>query len=46
MATLTSKNMFVGFSTVDQASNNRQLVDISLVEQDLRNHFFTKKMNE
>lgn len=42
MATLTSKNLFVGFSTVDNPSNNK-LVDIKLVEQDLRNHFFTKK---
>jgi len=43
MATLTSKNLFVGFSTVGNTNNNRQLVDLKLVEQDLRNHFFTRK---
>lgn len=42
MATLTSKNLFVGFSTVENPNNNK-LVDLKLVEQDLRNHFFTKK---
>lgn len=42
MATLTRKNLFVGYSTVG-APNSQQLVDIKLVEQDLLNHFNTKR---
>jgi phage baseplate assembly protein W len=42
MATLTSKNLFVGYSTVG-APKGQQLVDIKLVEQDLLNHFYTRK---
>ena len=42
MATLTSRNLFVGFSTVG-APKGQQLVDIKLVEQDLLNHFYTRK---
>lgn len=41
MATLTSKNLFVGYSTVGDPIN-QQLADIKLVEQDLLNHFNTK----
>lgn len=41
MATLTSKNQFVGFSTV--TSNARHLVDLALVNQDLLNHFNTRR---
>jgi len=40
MATLTSKNLFVGYTTVNQVKP-QQLVDIKLVEQDLLNHFNT-----
>ena len=42
MATLTSKNLFVGFSTVFSAKT-QQLADLKLVEQDLLNHFYTRK---
>ena len=42
MASLTSKNLFVGYSTVGSFKSH-QLADIKLVEQDLLNHFFTKK---
>lgn len=42
MATLTSKNLFVGYSTID-SPRMQQLVDLKLVEQDLLNHFNTKK---
>lgn len=41
MATLTSKNLFVGYSTVNRTTK-QQLVDIKLVEQDLLNHFNTR----
>jgi phage baseplate assembly protein W len=41
MATLTSKNLFVGFSTVGQ-NNPQNLADLKLVEQDLLNHFNTR----
>ena len=42
MATLTSKNLFVGYSSVSNSSN-RQLTDLKLVEQDLLNHFNTRR---
>ena len=42
MATLTSKNLFVGYSSVS-GSSNRQLTDLKLVEQDLLNHFNTRR---
>lgn len=42
MATLTSKNQFVGFSTVSN-TGNRRLVDLALVNQDLLNHFNTRR---
>jgi len=42
MATLTSKNLFVGYSTID-TDDMKKLVDLRLVEQDLLNHFNTKK---
>lgn len=42
MASLTSKNLFVGYSNITDSKNN-QLVDLKLVEQDLLNHFNTKK---
>jgi phage baseplate assembly protein W len=42
MATLTSKNLFVGYSTVANA-DNRHLTDLKLVEQDLLNHFNTRR---
>lgn len=42
MASLTSKNLFVGYSNVVDVKNH-QLVDLKLVEQDLLNHFNTKK---
>lgn len=42
MASIKSKNLFVGFSTVGQV-RSQQLVDIKLVEQDLLNHFYTRK---
>lgn len=42
MATLTSKNLFVGFSNI--ANNGRgHLTDLKLVEQDLLNHFNTRR---
>ncbi len=42
MATLTSKNLFVGYSSVGSPKSQR-LVDLRLVEQDLYNHFYTRK---
>jgi phage baseplate assembly protein W len=42
MASLTSKNLFVGYSTVG-SFNSHQLTDIALVQQDLLNAFYTKK---
>jgi phage baseplate assembly protein W len=42
MATLTSKNMFVGYSTVN-TFGSQQLADIAIVNQDLLNEFYTKK---
>jgi phage baseplate assembly protein W len=42
MATLTTKNLFVGYSTVG-APKGQQLVDLKLVEQDLLNHFYTRR---
>ena len=42
MATLTSKNLFVGYSTTSNNKNN-QLVDLKLVEQDLLNHFHIRQ---
>jgi len=42
MATLTSKNLFVGYSTVG-SSRIQHLVDLKMVEQDLLNHFYTRK---
>lgn len=41
MATLTSKNLFIGYSTVGNPAQ-QQLADIKLVEQDLLNHFNTQ----
>ena len=41
MATLTSKNLFVGFSTVGQ-NRSQNLADLKLVEQDLLNNFNTR----
>jgi len=40
MATLTSKNLFVGYTTVNQVKP-QQLADIKIVEQDLLNQFNT-----
>jgi phage baseplate assembly protein W len=42
MQTLTSKNLFVGYSSIG-SPKGQQLVDLKLVEQDLRNHFYTRK---
>jgi phage baseplate assembly protein W len=42
MATLTSKNMFVGYSTVN-TFGSQQLADIAIVNQDLLNVFYTRK---
>jgi phage baseplate assembly protein W len=42
MAKLTSKNMFVGYSTVN-TFGSQQLADIAIVNQDLLNVFYTKK---
>lgn len=42
MASLTSKNLFVGYSNVSNISSN-QLTDLKLVEQDLLNHFNTRR---
>lgn len=42
MATLTSKNLFVGYSNVSSTGDN-QLTDLKLVEQDLLNHFNTRR---
>lgn len=42
MANLTTRNLFVGYSTVG-APKGQQLVDLKLVEQDLLNHFYTKR---
>jgi len=42
MATLTSKNLFVGYSNISNTSNY-QLTDLKLVEQDLLNHFNTRR---
>jgi len=42
MATTTTKNLFVGYSTVG-SPRGQQLVDIKLVQQDLINHFNTKR---
>lgn len=42
MATLTSKNLFVGYSNVS-GSQSSQLTDLKLVEQDLLNHFNTRR---
>lgn len=42
MATLTSKRLFVGYST-SNSFKSHQLADLKLVEQDLFNHFFTRK---
>jgi phage baseplate assembly protein W len=42
MATLNTKRLFTGFSTVNSPKNG-QLTDLKLVEQDLMNHFFTRK---
>lgn len=41
MATLTSKNQFIGFSTVNSIKSNT-LVDVAIVNQDLLNHFNTR----
>ena len=41
MATLNSKNLFIGFSTVDSVGS-QQLVDIKIVNQDLLNIFNTR----
>mgnify|MGYP003338643840 FL=1 len=41
MATITSKNMFVGFSTVNSVGS-KQLADIQIVNQDLLNTFNTR----
>jgi phage baseplate assembly protein W len=43
MATLTSKNLFTGFSTQRTLSTSRTLVDLVLVNQDLLNHFNTRR---
>ena len=42
MATLTSKNLFVGYSTVG-SNKSQNLTDLQLVQQDLLNVFYTKK---
>jgi phage baseplate assembly protein W len=42
MASLTSKRLFVGYSSVN-SFKSQHLADLKLVEQDLLNHFFTKK---
>lgn len=42
MATLTSRNLFVGFSTVHDINTSRTLVDLALVNQDLLNQFNTR----
>lgn len=42
MATLTSKNLFVGYSNLSNYQTS-QLTDLKLVEQDLLNHFNTRK---
>ena len=42
MANLTTRNLFVGYSTVG-SPKGQQLVDLKLVEQDLLNHFYTKR---
>lgn len=42
MATLTSKNLFVGYSSLS-SPRGQQLADIKLVEQDLLNHFNTRR---
>lgn len=42
MATLTSKKLFVGYTTVN-TFGSLQLADINLVNQDLLNVFYTKK---
>jgi len=42
MATLTSKNLFVGYTTVNTVGS-QQLTDLQLVNQDLLNVFYTKK---
>lgn len=42
MASLTTKNLFIGYSTVG-APKSQQLADLKLVEQDLLNHFYTRK---
>lgn len=42
MATLNSNRLFVGYSTVNSFKSHH-LADIKLVEQDLLNHFFTRK---
>lgn len=42
MASLTSKNLFVGYSTISNTKSH-QLVDLKLVEQDLLNHFNTRR---
>lgn len=41
MATLTSKNLFVGYSSVNSVGS-RQLLDIQIVNQDLLNTFNTR----
>lgn len=42
MAGIFTKNLFVGYSTVS-APKSQQLVDLALVQQDLLNHFNTRK---
>jgi len=42
MATLTTKKLFVGYSTVG-SPKSQNLTDLKLVEQDLLNHFYTRK---
>lgn len=42
MASLTTKNLFIGYSTL-ASPKGQNLVDIDLVKQDLLNQFNTKK---
>jgi len=42
MATITSKNLFKGYTTVN-TFGSQQLADLQLVNQDLLNAFYTKK---